>query len=100
MVGGTKLPPQDSQSEPGCYERKTRATARTKAKTLYEGKRQKPSQVNVSLDNADTVIEGGPPGAIHSSINLEMGGPFKGWWPGQPARNLPGGGPFKDATRP
>src|SRR3974377_825017 len=59
MVGGTKLPPQDSQSEPGCYERKTRATARTKAKTLYEGKRQKPSQVYVSLDNADTVIEGG-----------------------------------------
>ena len=36
-------------------------TARTKAKTLYEGKRQKPSQVYVSLDNADTVIEGGPP---------------------------------------
>src|SRR3974390_2910045 len=61
MVGGTKLPPQDSQSEPGCYERKTRATARTKAKTLYEGKRQKPSQVYVSLDNADTVIEGAPP---------------------------------------
>src|SRR3974390_16738 len=60
MVGGTKLPPQDSQSEPGCYERKTRATARTKAKTLHEGKRQKPSQVYVSLDNADTVIEGGP----------------------------------------
>src|SRR3974377_2381629 len=58
MVGGTKLPPQDSQSEPGCYERKTRATARTKAKTLYEGKRQKPSQVYVSLDNADTVIDG------------------------------------------
>src|SRR3974390_1598936 len=59
MVGGTKLPPQDSQSEPGCYERKTRATARTKAKTLHEGKRQKPSQVYVSLDNADTVIDGG-----------------------------------------
>ena len=35
-------------------------TARTKAKTLYEGKRQKPSQVYVSLDNADTVIEGAP----------------------------------------
>src|SRR3974390_1282297 len=62
MVGGTKLPPQDSVSEPGCYERKTRATARTKAKTLYEGKRQKPSQVYVSLDNADTVIEGAPSG--------------------------------------
>ena len=60
MVGGTKLPPQDSVSEPGCYERKTRATARTKAKTLYEGKRQKPSQVYVSLDNADTVIDGWP----------------------------------------
>src|SRR3974390_2456819 len=61
MVGGTRLPPQDSESEPGCYERKTRATARTKAKTLYEGKRQKPSHVYVSLDNADTVIEGAPP---------------------------------------
>src|SRR3974390_1841860 len=60
MVGGTKLPPQDSVSEPGCYERKTRATARTKAKTLYEGKRQKPSPLYVSLDNADTVIDGGP----------------------------------------
>src|SRR3974390_200622 len=60
MVGGTKLSPQDSKSEPGCYERKTRATARTKAKTLHEGKRQKPSQVYVSLDNADTVIDGGP----------------------------------------
>src|SRR3974390_1686557 len=67
MVGGTNVTPQDSQSEPGCYERKTRATARTKAKTLYEGKRQKPSQVYVSLDNADTVIEGGPPGdPIHN----------------------------------
>ncbi len=31
-----------------------------KAKTLYEGKSRKPSPLYVSLDNADTVIEGGP----------------------------------------
>src|SRR3974390_1934042 len=73
MVGGTKLPPQDSQSEPGCYERKTRATARTKAKTLYEGKRQKPSQVYVSLDNADTVIDGDPPHCLKPHAERSVG---------------------------
>jgi hypothetical protein len=31
-----------------------------KTKSFYEGKRQKPSQRYVSLDNADTVIEGAP----------------------------------------
>src|SRR5208283_604816 len=31
-----------------------------KGKIFHEGKRQKPSLVVVSLDNADTVIEGGP----------------------------------------
>src|SRR3974377_1964567 len=67
MVGGTKLPPQDSQSEPGCYERKTRSKTRTQLKTLYEGKRQKPSQVYVSLDNADTVIEGAPSRLLFNS---------------------------------
>src|SRR3974390_1364112 len=77
MVGGTKLPPKNSQSEPGCNERKTRATARTKAKTLYEGKRQKPSQVYVSLDNADTVIGGAP----HFPSFGEMWDPLKQYLP-------------------
>ena len=31
-----------------------------KSKNFYEGKRQKPSKPYVSLDNADTVIEGAP----------------------------------------
>ena len=83
MVGGTKLPPQDSQSEPGCYERKTKAEARTKAKTLYEGKRQKPSQVYVSLDNADTVIEGAP---ANSQIDLGL---RSSWRPQDPDVGFP-----------
>ena len=81
MVGGTKLPPQDSVSEPWWHERKTTATA--KAKTFYEGKRQKPSPLYVSLDNADTVIEGGPAGArIHEEMS-KLGAPsclpLAGW---------------------
>jgi hypothetical protein len=39
-------------------EQKAKAT--TKTKTSHEGKNKKPSTVQVSLDNADTVIEGGP----------------------------------------
>ena len=38
---------------------KRREERKDKNKILYEGKRQKPSPLYVSLDNADTVIEGG-----------------------------------------
>ena len=55
-----------------------------KNKIFYEGKRQKPSPLHVSLDNADTVIEGGPSGDSASTTNnLEVGAPsgliLAGW---------------------
>ena len=59
MVGGTKLLPHDSQSEPGCYERTTKARQEPR-QNLLRREKQKPSKLYVSLDNADTVIEGGP----------------------------------------
>src|SRR5271170_5343775 len=56
MVGGTKLPPQDSVSEPWGNEQ-----SKEKTKPFHEGKKQNLRPLVVSLDNADTVIEGGPP---------------------------------------
>ena len=62
MVGGTKRPPQDSESEPWSHEpSNTKSNSNTKTKTFHEEESQNPSRVHVSLDNADTVIEGGPP---------------------------------------
>jgi len=60
MAGGTETdPPQDSVSGPWWHEQK--ATATPKAKPSTKGKsKAKPSPLHVSLDNADTVIEGGP----------------------------------------
>src|SRR5208282_795885 len=56
MVGGTKLPPQDSVSEPWGNEQ-----SKEKTKPFHEGKKQNLRPLVVSLDNADMVIEGGPP---------------------------------------
>src|SRR5271167_3934491 len=73
MVGGTKVPPRDSQSEPWSHEPTTKARstatatpkAPTKGKSKPEGARPKDGSIaraslEVSLDNADTVIEGAP----------------------------------------
>src|ERR1039458_7408328 len=64
MVGGTKLPPQDSESGPWLNEHKAKARATPRAtpkpKPSSKGKRKTFRLVHVSLDNADTVIEGGP----------------------------------------
>jgi hypothetical protein len=67
MVGGTSFPPQDSKSEPWSNEQKTKATpkpstkgkAKPEARTLA-GRGIATGALEVSLDNADTVIEGGP----------------------------------------
>jgi len=40
---------------------KDKSKGEEKTRTFYEGKRQNPSPLYVSLDNADTVIEGAPP---------------------------------------
>src|ERR1700690_2323549 len=63
MVGGTKLPPQDSESGPWSHEQRAKATPRAtpKPKPSTKGKRKNLRSVEVSLDNADTVIEGAPP---------------------------------------
>jgi len=59
MVGGTKRPPQDSESGPWSHEQSnTKSDSNTK--TFHEEESQNLSRVHVSLDNADTVIEGGP----------------------------------------
>jgi hypothetical protein len=57
MVGGTKLPPQDSESGPWSHEQ---SNTKSNTKTFSEEEPQNLSPVHVSLDNADTVIEGGP----------------------------------------
>jgi hypothetical protein len=54
MAGGTE------RSTAGFCKRALVDEQRTRTKTSTKGK-AKPSQVHVSLDNADTVIEGGPP---------------------------------------
>jgi hypothetical protein len=69
MVGGTKYPPRDSKSEPWSNEQKTTATATPKPSTKGKSKpeatwlarsRLATRWLKVSLDNADTVIEGAP----------------------------------------
>jgi hypothetical protein len=60
MVGGTKLPPHDSESGPWSHEQKAKATPRATPKPSTKGKVKTFRLVEVSLDNADTVIEGGP----------------------------------------
>src|SRR6266704_3343197 len=61
MVGGTSFPPQDSKSEPWSNEQKTKATPKPKpeARTLA-GSGIATGSLEVSLDNADTVIKGAP----------------------------------------
>src|SRR6266568_4252153 len=67
MVGGTSFPPHDSKSEPWSNEQKTKATpkpstkgkAKPEARTLA-GRGIATGALEVSLDDADTVIEGGP----------------------------------------
>src|SRR5208282_3752695 len=63
MVGGTKLPPQDSVSEPWGNEQ-----SKEKTKPFHEGKKQNLRPLVVSLDNADTVIEGGPRLRVKSAL--------------------------------
>src|SRR5437660_3103470 len=59
MVGGTKPPPQDSESGPWSHEQ-SNTKSNSNTKTFHEEESQNLSRVHVSLDNADTVIEGGP----------------------------------------
>jgi len=59
MVGGTKRPPQDSESGPWSHEQ-SNTKSNSNTKTFHEEESQNLSRVHVSLDNADTVIEGGP----------------------------------------
>ena len=67
MVGGISFPPRDSKSEPWSNEQKTKATPEpsTKGKSkseaiLLECSSLATRSLEVSLDNADTVIEGAP----------------------------------------
>src|ERR1700687_5192592 len=67
MVGGTSFPPHDSQSEPWSNEQKTKATAKPSTKGKAKPEARTPAgrgiatgALEVSLDNADTVIEGWP----------------------------------------
>src|SRR4029077_8365356 len=65
MVGGTSFPLQDSKSEPWSNEQKTKATpkpspkgkAKPEARTLAD-RGIATGALEVSLDNADTVIDG------------------------------------------
>src|ERR1035441_1253168 len=87
MVGGTKLPPQDSESGPWLNEHKAKARATPRAtpkpKPSSKGKRKTFRLVHVSLDNADTVIEGGPLLTIFACTTLTEGAPslrfLQGW---------------------
>ncbi len=65
MVGGTNFPPYDSKNEPWSNEQKTKATPKpsTKGKSkpeaiLLERSSLATRSLEVSLDNADTVIDG------------------------------------------
>jgi hypothetical protein len=58
MAGGTNFHRVILKSGPWSMSKKSAATP--KAKPSKKGK-SKPSLLYVSLDNADTVIEGGPP---------------------------------------
>ena len=59
MVGGTKFPPRDSESGPWSHEQSnTKNKNQSNTKTFHERKNQNLSPAHVSLDNADTVIDG------------------------------------------
>src|SRR6266699_3477781 len=58
MAGGTSVPPQDSRCEPWSGQRKDFWLE--KEKTCGRTKRSRRSDGEVSLDNADAVIEGAP----------------------------------------
>src|SRR5712691_5037268 len=58
MAGGTSVPPQDSRCEPWSGQRKDFWLE--KEKTCGRTKRSRRSDGEVSLDNADAVIEGCP----------------------------------------
>ena|SRR5882724_705936 len=75
MVGGTKRPPQDSESGPWSHEQ-SNTKSNSNTKTFHEEESQNLSRVHVSLDNADTVIEGGP--SLRISIYFE-GCPVQAW---------------------
>jgi hypothetical protein len=73
MVGGTSFPPQDSKSEPWSNEQKTKATPKPKPSTKGKSKPEARTlagsgiatgSLEVSLDNADTVIEGAPSNVV------------------------------------
>jgi len=55
MVGGTRFHCRILKASLGEMSESNR-----NPKTFHEGKIKNPSPVHVSLDNADTVIEGGP----------------------------------------
>src|SRR6267143_6825754 len=59
MVGGTKRPPQDSESGPWSHEQ-SNTKSNSNTKPFHEEESQNLSRVHVSLDNADTVIDGWP----------------------------------------
>src|SRR6266699_562958 len=69
MAGGTSVPPQDSRCEPWSGQRKDFWLE--KEKTCGRTKRSRRSDGEVSLDNADAVIEGAPSFAV-----FEKGGVF------------------------
>src|SRR6266699_3700011 len=58
MAGGTSVPPQDSRCEPWSGQKKDFWLE--KEKTCGRTKRSRRSDGEVSLDNADAVIEGAP----------------------------------------
>jgi hypothetical protein len=82
MVGGTSFPLQDSKSEPWSNEQKTKATpkpsttgkAKPEARTLA-GRGIATGALEVSLDNADTVIEGACD--LSTRCSLEVNSPFE-----------------------
>ena len=55
MVGGTKFHREILKASLGCMSK-----GKSNTKTFHERKSQNLSPVHVSLDNADTVIEGAP----------------------------------------
>jgi hypothetical protein len=67
MAGGTISPPQDSESELWSMSEKQRQQQNLPTKE----KAKTPSTVHVSLDNADTVIEGGPAKFFHCWFPLD-----------------------------
>ena len=70
MAGGTKWSTARFWKRALIDERKAKAT--TKAKTSHEGKNKNLRTAEVSLDNADTVIEGGP--SLTAQRLLPVGG--------------------------